>query len=163
MLNVLPQVSGHKPRGLSLGVVFQVSSQATAYMVKMYKTFYQEVWSLPTHKFVDSKWWLFYLSYWVYRSPGSQISQINCCELAISEKAAHGHTYKVVSHANKESLSGNSSAIFEIMHTCITFCNRTNEAIRKKNDPNIALPAKRCRSARKMAMRLAHIMKIIIV
>ena len=59
------------------------------------------------------------------RSPGSKMSQLRCCELAIFENAADGHTCEVVSHANRESLSGNSSAIFETMHTCITLCNQS--------------------------------------
>ena len=55
----------------------------------------------------------------------SKMSQLHCCELAISENAAERHMREVVSHANKESLSGNSSAIFETMHTCITLCNQS--------------------------------------
>ena len=88
--------------------------------------------------------------------PGSKISQLHCCELAISENAAERHMRKVVSHANKESLSGNSSAIFETMHTCITLCNQSVPGTKQyeNNEPNVTLPAKRCRSARKMTMAL---------
>ena len=63
---------------------------------------------------------------------------------------------EVVSHANKESLSGNSSAIFETMDTCITLCNQSVPGTKQyeNNEPNVTLPAKRCRSARKMTMAL---------
>ena len=82
------------------------------------------------------------------------MSQLHCCELAISENAAERHMCEVVSHANKESLSGNSSAIFETMHTCITLCNQSVPGTKQyeNNEPNVTLPAKRCRSARKMTM-----------
>ena len=84
------------------------------------------------------------------------MSQLHCCELAIFENAADGHTCENVSHANQVSLSGNSSAIFETMHTCITLCNQSVPGTKQyeNNEPNVTLPAKRCRSARKMTMAL---------
>ena len=86
----------------------------------------------------------------------SKMSQLHCCKLAISENAAERHMREVVSHANKESLSGNSSAIFETMHTCITLCNQSVPGTKQyeNNEPNVTLPAKRCRSVRKMTMAL---------
>ena len=84
------------------------------------------------------------------------MSQLHCCELAIIEIAANGHTCKVVSHANQESLSGNSSAIFEKIHTCITLCNQSVPGTKphENNELYVSLPAKRCRPARKMTMAL---------
>ena len=38
----------------------------------------------------------------VHVGPGSKMSQLHCCELAIFENAADGNTCKVVSHANQE-------------------------------------------------------------
>ena len=75
------------------------------------------------------------------------MSQLHCCELASFENAADGHTCEVVTHANQERLSGNSSAIFMTMHTCITLYNQSVPGTKphKNNEPNISLPAKRCR------------------
>ena len=74
------------------------------------------------------------------------MSQLHCCKLAIFENAAEGHTCEVVTHANQESLSGNSSAIFKTMHTCITLCNQSVPGTKphENNEPNISLPAKCC-------------------
>ena len=77
-------------------------------------------------------------------SPGSKMSQLHCCELAIFENAADGHTCEVVSHANQESLSGNSSAIFETMHTCTLLCNQSVPGTKQqeKNEKNVSMKEK---------------------
>ena len=67
------------------------------------------------------------------------MSQLHCCELAIFENAADWHTCKVVFHANQESISVNSRAIFKTMHTRITNVLVPGTKQHENNEPYVSL------------------------
>ena len=119
-------------------------------------------WNQMSSVALESSYATIYFKIWklseLFRLLGSKMSQLHCCELAIFETAADGHTCEIVSHANQESLSGNSSAIFETMHTCITLCNQSVSGTKQyeNNEPNVTLLAKRCRWHAKWQWHLAN-------